>query len=295
VKSIFLPVTPQSMAVAPLLAAAKLAREFDATLTTLLIQDDPRAVVPFLGEGLTVDMMQGMYEAAESEIKEQAVRAHQIFLTAMEFADMPVGITRDKRPQGANARWLVVQGSVADYVGKRARTADVAICLKPDPATSDTVEIFNDLIYRSGRPVFMVPAADPKSLDQSWEPNFQGMDFLIAWNGSAECARAVAAAKAFMPSDRPVSITQIDPTKAGRPGLSDLALYLSEHSIDTREVRAELESQSVGAQILAVAEAERSHLIVAGAYSHSRWREMILGGVTKHLVTHSTLPVFFCH
>ena len=294
-KSIFLPVTPQSMAVAPLQAAARLALANQATLNTLFIQNDPRTIIPFLGEGLTADMMQSMYEAAEQEVQEQEHAAYQTFLKAMNKSGMPVREAPDSKPYGANARWHVIQGSVGEQVGKRARTADVAICLKPDTAISDTVEIFNDLIYHSGRPVIMVPPDFPEGQEHPKLAAFHYMNSLIAWNGSVECARAVAAARPFRWSDRIMHIVQIGATKAGRAGLKDLALYLSEHRIDTCEVSAETDSQSVGAQILAVAQAERSDIIIAGAYSHNRWRETVLGGVTKYLVTHSTMPVFFCH
>ncbi len=284
-KSILLPLTAQIKSETLVQVAAQLAIQFKASLSGFFVRPDPRTAVPYIGDGLSVDMVQDLCEAAEHEGKIQAKKAHERFLTCMETAGIPMAELGEK-PAGANAHWQTNAGEISTLVGRRARTSDLAICIQPNSSSDDSEAIFHDLIYRSGRPVLMVP--DDSVIEI-------GRRILVAWNGRAESARAVGTALPFLRNAKTVNLLQVGSPDPDRPDLQDLANYLEDHSISANQNRIATDSSSIGEQILTEAKNQKADMVVIGAYSHSRWREMILGGVTRHLIKHSDLPIFMSH
>lgn len=281
-KSILLPLTANIHEHVVIDASTCIAPWFDATINGLFVRADPRTSISFMGEGLTADMIQDLCEATESEGLAQAEKCKQTFDRAMEAAD----IDYEQHSGGATANWRVAVGEVTDHVGRKARTADLAICPQPSSTQPGAQEILHDLIYRSGRPVMMIPEAGiQNSLDH----------ILVAWNGRAEGARAVGASLPFLKRAGKVTLLQLGTINEDRPSLSDVSDYLADYGVRSSIMIQQDYDSSVGAAILKCAEHENADMIVAGAYSHSRWREMILGGVTKHLVQHSQKPVFMSH
>lgn len=284
-KSILLPLTLQVAHDNVTRVAGLLAFQFRATLNGLFIRPDPRSAIPFMGEGLTADMIQDLCDAADKEGKAQAKKAFKHFSTGMEQSGIRMA-DATKKADGANAQWRVVSGQITDHVGRRARTADLAICSKPSANLGDSQEIFHDLIYRSGRPVLMVP-------EESTEA--PGRHIMVAWNGRAEGARAVGAALPLLWSAEKVTLLQIGEADPDRPGLEDVSEYLHDHGVTCVIHKKPADGRPVGEQILEAAHKEKADMVIVGAYSHSRWREMILGGVTRYLVANSDLPIFMSH
>lgn len=281
-KSILLPLTATIHEHVVIEASTRIAPWFDATINGLFVRVDPRTSISFMGEGLTADMIQDLCEATETEGIAQADKCEATFRSALAAAD----IEYEKPGNGPSARWRVAIGEVTDHVGRKARTADLAICPQPSSTQPGAQEILHDLIYRSGRPVMMVPEAGiQNSLDH----------VLIAWNGRAEGARAVGASLPFLKRAGKVTLLQLGNINEDRPNLTDVADYLNDYGVNSTSIIQHDYDGSVGEAILKIAQKEEADLIVAGAYSHSRWREMILGGVTKHLVHHSNKPVFMSH
>ena len=284
-KSILLPITSYTANENIMRIAGAFAFQYRASLKALFVRPDARSAVPFMGEGLTADMIQDLCTASEREGLEQAATANATFLAAMKTAQVAV-TEPEQKAEGASASWQVVAGEVTDYVGRRARTADVAICTRPDARVPDSQEIFKDLVYRSGRPLIVIPTTFTET---------PGRRVLIGWNGSAECARAVGAALPILWSAEQVTLLQIGEANADRPGLEEIADYLADHGVSSERLVETKTGDPVGAQMHAAAMKQKADMIVLGAYSHSRWRELILGGVTQYLATHSELPIFMSH
>lgn len=284
-KSILLPLTAQIKDDNLTHIAALLAFQFRATLTGLFVRLDPRSAIPFMGEGLTAEMVQNLCDAAETEGLAQAKIAAKSFTKQIAQAGIHMAGPGEQQT-GANARWTVVAGQIQDHVGRRARTADVALCTKPKIEMSDSQDIFHDLIYRSGRPVLMIPETCT---------DVPGRHILVAWNGRTEGARAVGAALPLIWGAEKVTLLQVGDPDPDRPTLENLSDYLLDHGVSTELIAAPKSDAPIGEQILTTAKDIKADMIVIGAYSHSRWREMILGGVTRHLVTHSDCSIFMSH
>ncbi len=282
-KSIILPLTRENDVAFLSNAAAGLATKLSADVTGLFVRRDPKHAIPLLGEGLTADMIQQMCDATEREGLRYAAEAEQMFSDAMTRE----GVSIDCEPgENATACWRTVVGDVSDHVGRCARTTDFAICERPDDKTSAQAEIFNDLIFRSGRSVLMVPKAYPA-------PQLDTM--IVAWNGRAECARAVGAALPLLQKAKKVTVLQIGDIGEDRPTLADIDRYLSLHGIACEQLHVHDGSGTVGEQVYAKAQETSADSIVIGAFSTARWRELILGGVTRHLIETSDIPIYMSH
>jgi len=270
-------------------AAFALARDFKAHLTGFFIRPDPRAAIPFMGEGLTADAIQDLVDAAEREGRARAAQAQAVFEAAREAAGVSPGDGRDGRDGGesASASWEESVGFVADCVGRAARLADLTIL--PQPVGShaeENGELLNEVLFRSGRPLLMIPAGFSGRI---------GGHPVVSWNGRAECARTVAAALPVLGRAGRVTLLRIGEEHPERPSLEALGLYLARHGITAEAVHEESDEQSVAEALLRTAGARGGDLLVMGAYSHSRWREMILGGVTRHAIHHAAIPLFMSH
>ena len=79
------------------------------------------------------------------------------------------------------------------------------------------------------------------------------------------------------------------------PSAEDIAANLAWYGISAEVLEIAPDHRSVGEVVLAEASTMGADLLVMGAYSHSRIREIILGGVTQHVITNATLPVFITH
>ncbi|TNE61920.1 MAG: universal stress protein [Alphaproteobacteria bacterium] len=281
-KSILLPLTNNMASETVTRVAAGVAREFSATLTGLFVRPDPRSAIPFMGEGLTAEMIQTLCDTAERESRSQAEMAEKHFGERMKAAGIPLGSGGD----GAKAAWKVMVGEITDHVGRRARTADLAVCLQPDSSAPDTGDIFHDLLFRSGRSLLMVPKGYTGTT---------GKHVMVAWNGRAEGARAVGGALPLLVAAAKVSVVQIGDIDEERPPLDEICHYLGEHGVKCSPEKRANSGAPVGEQLLTIAGEIGADLMVIGAYSHSRWREMILGGVTRDLVTKSPVPIFMSH
>ncbi|WP_417451810.1 universal stress protein [Kordiimonas sp.] len=284
-KSILLPLTHTIEAATITRIASELALQGQGSLTGLFIRPDPRMAIPFMGEGLTAEMIQHLCDTAETEGKANAAKAETAFREAVNRQGLKL-LDTGERAEGGRARWRVVTGQINDHAGRSARTSDLTVCLQPDGDAPDSDDIFHDLIFRSGRSVLMVPGSYTGSV---------GRHVMIAWNGRAEGARAVGGAIPLLLGAEKVTIVQIGDIDPVRPDFEDLEDYLEEYGITATTRNDTDKGESIGNQLLETATKIDADCIVLGAYSHSRWREMVLGGATRHIVSKSKLPIFMSH
>lgn len=138
-------------------------------------------------------------------------------------------------------------------------------------------------------PVLVVPATGAgKTL---------GQRVTVAWNGSAEAARSIASAIPMLQRAAQVDLVVFSDRQDGlhgeEPG-ADIALYLARHGVRT-EVSVRPAEREQGQALLGFAHERASDLIVMGAYGHARFREILLGGVTRELLVTSTIPLWMAH
>jgi nucleotide-binding universal stress UspA family protein len=137
-------------------------------------------------------------------------------------------------------------------------------------------------LFEAGRPVLIAPPSPPQQL---------GDNILIAWNCSTEQARTTRLAMPLLQrASRVVVLTVQGGTVPGPTG-EQLARYLARYGVASEPITVPLEGRSTGEAILANAAAQKCDLLIKGAYTQSRLRQMIFGGATRHILSSATIPV----
>ncbi len=294
IQVIFAPLTGRNSDGSVLAAARGTAQRFDAHVDVVSLRADPRNAIPYLGEGISGALVEEFIAQAEAENTEQARKARNAFEEWREAAGFifaesmnDAAAIRGTDVAGPSCSWREILGASDQSAASGGRLADLIIAPRGD--FSDTVEnenAFETTLLYSGRPLLLAPPTPQEVI---------GNRIAIAWDGSAEASRAVGAALPFLRlADAVTAITVAEDDKTDAP-VEDLARYLSWHGIqaDTRNI--DLESRTIGEAILAAVRHETADLLVMGAYSHNRLRELVFGGATRYILDESAMPVFMTH
>ncbi len=188
----------------------------------------------------------------------------------------------------ASISWETAEGYAPDVVTNRGGAYDLIVMGRPSDETENTdLLTVESALFSTGRPVLISPPEAPETL---------GETVLIGWNRSAQAARAFHEAKALL-LDRAKKVRILSVTTGAKDGPSaeEIAHNLAWRGIDAEIREFSPDHRSIGSVLLAEASAIGADLIVMGAFTHSRLRRILLGGVTKHVLMNSTAPLFMMH
>ena len=282
IRKLLLPLTGTAAGEAALASALTIARRWNAHVLALHVRVDSRDVAPLAGEGLSGAMIEEMMSATE---KESGDRAQAVRLMFERFVTRHDVVVEEARPSAghASASFAAVTGREEDVVAQQARLADLTVVPHPDSGEDvSSSDALHAVLFDSGRPVLISPQAPPATI---------GTRVCVAWNGTAESASSVLAAMPWMQKAERVAILSADGYQRRGPGASELSAYLELHGVQASTVTFRSVNGSVGAGLLTAAREFGCDLLSMGAYSHSRLRQLILGGVTRHVLENSALPV----
>lgn len=175
----------------------------------------------------------------------------------------------------------------------QALYADLVVVSQSDPdepVARPTSRLPEYVMLNSPRPLLLVPYA----------PSSPGIDrhALVAWNGSAAAARAITGAIPLLQRSREVTVVVFNPgvnygLHGEVPG-ADVATWMARHGIKVR-VTVQDTMLDVGNALLSMAADLGCDLLVMGGYGRPRYRELLLGGVTRTVLETATLPVLMAH
>ena len=281
IRKLLLPLTGTAAGEAALSTALQIARAFNAHVSALHVRVDSRDVAPLAGEGLSGAMIEEMMTATEKESADRSAAIHALFDRFV--LQHGVTLSAPRRGDEATASFDIVTGREDDLVAQLARLADLAVV--PHPEAGDDVsssDALHAVLFDSGRPVLIAPPAAPSSI---------GARVCVAWNGTAESAAAVLGALPWLKRAETVRILCADEYQRRGPAAPELARYLALHGVRAETAQFRPIEREVGRGLLAAAGEFGADLLAMGAYSHSRLRQLILGGVTRHVLEHSRVPV----
>lgn len=209
------------------------------------------------------------------------------------LADLEAQFRAATTNRGGRVEWRSAMDFPARFVLAQARCADIIVGGGQSPAFSDAFALASpkDLVMQAGRPLLVVPDR------ANW---LDLRSVLVAWKDTPESRRAVADALPLLRKASDVAIVEIpeagDDRSAVMAGVTDVAAWLARHGVTaSARISEAARGQTAAAQLEQVAADVGAGLIVAGAYGHSRFRELILGGVTEYLVTQSVRSVLLSH
>ena len=282
IRKLLLPLTGTAAGEAAVSTCLMIARLWNAHVTALHVRVDSRDVAPLAGEGLSGAMIEEMMSATEQESSE---RAHAVRSMFDRFVMQHDVILSEARPgtDCATASFASVTGREEDLVAQQARLADLTVVPHPDAGEDvSSSDALHAVLFDSGRPVLIAPQVALTTI---------GSRICLGWNGTAESSSAVYAALPWLQRADAVRILSAEGYQRRGPGAPDLAAYLALHGVHADIVMFQSVRNSVGAGLLAAAREFGCDLLAMGAYSHSRLRQLILGGVTRHVLENSNLPV----
>lgn len=266
----------------PVLEAALMtARRFNSHIVGLHSLTTEYAVV-FGGE-MGFSISSEVDRTLEREGHERRDQARRLFRDFMNARGVPLGPAAPGY-NGPSASWREEDGRQNAVVGMSGRVYDLILVEQPEKLASIAEATLEDALFESGRPVMMVPKAIGSQL---------GETIAVAWNGSTETAMTVALAMPFLKQARQVVVVAVGPQHMPEPGPTgeELARSLEGHGLSVSLRTAFGRQKPQGESFLKEAMAAGADLLLKGAYTQSRIRQMIFGGATRHIIMEAKIPV----
>ncbi|NWG45542.1 MAG: universal stress protein [Alphaproteobacteria bacterium] len=284
-KKILVPLIGDVRDRATLETAFRLAGQVKAHCEVVHIAPDPRTTLPYLGEGVTGAVIDDYLTAAQEASDRAAARAREAFDAARSSS----GLAATDEPRAdrlPSVRFQRCIGALVPTVSELARLADLVVfgrTCSDEPSLTDALE---ECLMAAGRPILLAPREAGASI---------GTRVCIAWDGSAEAANALSAGLPVLAGARAVTCLTIGEKAEAEPRLASVRAYLALHGVTAESHWLAPSGEPVGERLLAEAERRNADLVIMGGYGHSRLREFILGGATRHVLANAAIPVLIAH
>ncbi len=279
-KTILVPTEHGSTMVSALDTALLLAQKFDSCIEGFPLR-------PAVADLVAMDPDSGLTMVAVKENDAEMVRqAEMLFHSFMESHHI---VPRAGEGLATLSwTWLNDAPSGHDFVGSYGRVFDMIVLARPgDEWQSPSMITLESALFESGRPVLIAPPNSPPSL---------GTNILVAWNNSTEQARTMADAMPLLRLAERITILTIEGATVAGPSGEQMARSLKMNGISADPITMKpAGKRSAGETILTKAYELGCDLIVKGAYTQSRLRQMIFGGTTRHILANAKLPVLMAH
>jgi nucleotide-binding universal stress UspA family protein len=275
--------TPHDLpALAMAFAAAK---PFPAHVAALCIRPDPSEILIHLHGVSSPSTLEQIVSAARADGDAMAKEARRNVMTAVAAAGARL-VDIPERGAGMTCSLADVEGRFVEVVAHQARYADL-VCFGPITAVERSVlgDAFVETLVECGKPVLLSSQTPPRDV---------GRRVAIGWDGGLAASHAIAAAMDILEKAEAVEVLVVKRPAQEGPPTAELQKYLALHGVASKVYVIEHDG-GAGSKLQEAASNHQCDLLVVGGYGHSRIRETIFGGVTAHLTSHTTLPVFMVH
>ena len=278
-KTLLVPTEHGAAMASALDTALLLARKFDSFIEGFSLR-------PAVADLVAMDPDSGLTMVAVKENDAEMVRqAEDMFRSFMQNHQIPEH-SGDGRAS-LSWSWLKDAPSGHDFVGSYGRIFDAIVLARPgDEWQSPSMITLESALFESGRPVLIAPPTSPKSL---------GASVLVAWNGSTEQARTMADAMPILRAAERIVICTVEGATVAGPSGDQMARMLKLNGLASETIVLKLGKRNAGEVLLAKADELGCDLIIKGAYTQSRLRQMIFGGTTRYILANAKLPVLMAH
>lgn len=268
-KSILLPVEPNTCIESAFAAAGLLASRFEGEAECIALKP---SVVDFIAPDPVVVVLPqtGFTDAEAIKVARDRYDAYS--------ATSGKGLLR----------WSARQPIDDAGLASLSRLFDITIVGRPGVGRNEPrMTTLEAALFEGGRPILMVPPGVPRSI---------GTNILIHWNASTESARVIHDAMPLLLRADKVTLLSVDGNMVAGPRAAEMLEYLARHGIKGTEAQSKPASKGgAGEAILVEARKLGADLILKGAYTQSRLRQMIFGGATQHILQASDIPVILSH
>ncbi len=254
-------------------AAGQIAERFDAGIVGIAAAQFSPPLYFMPGE-----QAQNLIDQGEASIKKR-------------MSELEVQFREATKNRAKHVEWRSAIDFPARYIVQQARCADIVVSGGQNNTFSDPFALASpkDLVMQAGRPLFIAPD------NVSW---LDLRSVLVAWKDTPEARRAIADSLPMLRKAKDVTVAEVVEAGDSRPAavsrVRDVVAWLSCHGVSASELVPERSGDAI-AQLDGIAADVGAGVVVAGAYGHSRFRELVLGGITQHLITQSRRCVLLSH
>lgn len=286
IKTILVCVSGADSGRAVLEAAVRIAAMFGSHIEALHVRADPRGLVPYTGEGMDGSMIEEIMDVTEREGGDRALKAKAMFDKFCADRDL----RRSDAPVASaepTVSWREETGREDEVVAIRGRLFDMVVVGRPvrDAALPSPITLEAALLD-TGRPILLAPPVMPA---------VTGAHVAVAWESSPEAAGALAQAIPILGKAQRVTLLAPEPAEPPSIAAEEGAARLAWSGITANIRKFDSTNVEIGAAYLAQSKEIGADLLIKGAYANSRLRQMIVGGRTRHILTHAEIPVFLFH
>lgn len=285
-RTVLAPIGAPEVGLSILQTSLHLARTFDAHIDVLHVRPDPRGLVPYTGEGMDGSMIEEIMDVTEREGGEREARSREMFDNFAAEHDLRVA-DEPGTGSGVSISWRSTVGREDEVVATRGRIYDIVAVGRPvkDAALPSPITLEAALLD-TGRPILVAPPVAGDGF---------GKSVAIAWEGSPEAARAIADAIPLLEKADRVTVLSARAAQVAPIDADDLRRRLAWHGVACEIQSFEAAASELGAAFLEQSAKVDADLLIKGAYSQSRLRQLILGGRTRHILAHAEIPVLLSH
>lgn len=278
-KTILVPTEQHGLMTSMLQTAVLVARKFDSYIEGFTL-------FPAMVELYALDSGVPLPIEVKEHDAETAKQLRSLFETFMNEH----GVARsDKTAATVSFDWLDDAPDGDAFVGSYGRVFDVIVLGRPRAGRGSrpSMATIEAGLFEAGRPVLIAPPLPPRQI---------GENILIAWNRSTEQAKTTALAMPLLQRASRVVVLTVEGGTVPGPTGEQLATYLQRNGVASEPITVTPQGgHSTGEAILANAASLKCDLLIKGAYTQSRLRQMIFGGATRHILANATLPVLMAH
>lgn len=276
--NLLVPTEPHEVMTSVLETALLAQRRFESYVESFALR-------PAIPDYVPIDMVSGLAWHVDEKADEEARRqSHAIFTSFLE------GRGLHATPPGevqAGYGWYPKAPAGDAFLASHGRLFDLIVLGRPIAGKAvPSMATLEAVLFETGRPILIAPPKPPTSL---------GDTVVIAWNGSTETARTVAMAGPFLRRAKKIVVLTVEGWSVPGPSGEQLALSLRRNEIAAETVHAPKPRRHAGEAILSRSAELGCDLLIKGAYTQSRLRQMIFGGATAHILASAELPVLMAN
>jgi nucleotide-binding universal stress UspA family protein len=279
-KTILVPIHDDDATDSVLAAALHVAHRFTSYIEGLHIRRIPQVIA---GEGFVIppDRLEHLADRGRGSEAEQA--RFRAFATNHGLVEGSLSSPTDKVVAG----WREIEGQETQVIAEYGRLFDlVAVGRTGNRMIADWMAACEAALFESGRPVLLAPLRPPASL---------GKRVVIAWNGSTETARTIGLGMPLLKQAEEVHVLTVEGGTVPGPSGDQVAAHLARHGVATSAESVGTNGLTVGEKILDYAGSFGCDLLIKGAFTRSRLRQMIFGGPTQQILNAAEMPVLLAH
>jgi nucleotide-binding universal stress UspA family protein len=281
-KTILLPLVDDDSAAFVLETTYRLAARFGSYVEGLFV----RSPVPAVPRGPIPPHFLNQYREYWDHSAESARHRFTTFMNkrGVPFREITV------RSDTPTAWWRELEGERDEVIGSYGRLFDLVVIGRTPPDVSpDWLSACETALFYCGRPVIVGPTRLLETV---------GETVVVIWNGSTETARTLAFALPVLRGAASVTVLSVTGATGGMvpgPGGDAVAAHLVAAGINATAKTVPAKGRSAGEALLDETKALGADLLVKGAFTHSRLRQMVFGGTTRHVLAEADIPILIAH